>query len=201
MTEQGTNKSEYIKKETTFIVAFICLIIGFMGGIIFSVYKSPTAPPQAPVPSQNAQGIATEDAQKMVALEREVAANPDNTEAWTQLGHVYFDTNQFEKAINAYNKSLDLDPNNPNVWTDLGVMYRRSGDPQQAIASFDKAVENDPKHETSRFNKGVVLMYDLKDRQGAIKAWEELIAINPSATAPTGELLKNIIEQMKAESN
>lgn len=202
MAEQETGKNQYIKKETTYFIAFLCLVIGFLGGIVFSVYKSPSVPSQTvtPAPQQSAQGISAEDAQKMVTLEREVAKNPNNVDAWTQLGHVYFDSNQFEKAINAYNKSLALRPNNADILTDLGVMYRRNGNPQQAIASFDKAVAVNPKHETSRFNKGVVLMYDLQDRAGAIKVWEELVSVNPLATAPTGEPLKNIIEKMQAEA-
>lgn len=202
MTGQETTKNQYIKKETTFFVAFLCLVIGFLGGIVFSVYKSSNTPSQiaAPATQQNTQGLSAEDAQKMVTLEREVAKNPNNADAWTQLGHVYFDSNQFEKAINAYNKSLALRPNNADILTDLGVMYRRNGNPQQAIASFDKAFAINPKHETSRFNKGVVLMYDLQDTAGAIEVWEELVSINPAATAPTGEPLKNIIEKLKVEA-
>ena len=66
--------------------------------------------------------------------------NPENTEAWIQLGHVYFDTNINDKAIVAYEKSLELNPRNANVLTDLGIMYRRNGQPQKAIEKFDEAI-------------------------------------------------------------
>ena len=105
----------------------------------------------------------------IASLEDETARNPENTQAWVQLGNEYFDSSQHAKAIWAYRKSLELDPNNANVWTDLGVMYRRSGSPQEAIKSFDKAIEVDPKHEISRMNKGIVLLHDMNDMEGASK--------------------------------
>ena len=123
--------------------------------------------------------------------------NPDNIEAWTQLGNHYFDTGNFAKAINAYNKSLALNPNNANVLTDLGVMYRRNGNPVEAVASFDKAIAVDPNHQTARFNKGIVQLNDLNDRAGAIKTWQELVAIKPDATAPNGQLISEIILEIQ----
>lgn len=188
-----------VKKETMYMVAIVCLVVGFLGGIIFSIYKSPGgAPAPSSAPQQQAQGQLTPDQiNTMLSLEREVAANPNNEPAWTQLGHLYFDSNQFQKAINAYNKSLSINPNNANVLTDLGVMYRRSGQPDKAIESFDKAIKVDANHETARFNKGIVLLYDLNDQQGAIQVWQQLVQVNPLASAPNGQLVKDIIEELK----
>ena len=125
-----------------------------------------------------------------------MAINPTNADAWTQLGHVYFDTENFSKAIRAYEKSLELSPDNPNVLTDLGVMYRRNGQPEKALEKFDRAIAVAPNHEQSRFNKGIVLRYDMNDREGAIKVWEDLIRINPSATTPNGQLVSEAIKSM-----
>ncbi len=123
--------------------------------------------------------------------------NPQNVEAWTNLGHLYYDSDQVEKAITAYNKSLALAPDNADVLTDLGVMYRRAGNPRQAIASFDRAIQVNAKHETARFNKGIVLLYDLKDQAGAIAAWQGLVSLNPMATAPNGQLVSEIIKEIQ----
>ena len=82
---------------------------------------------------------------------------------------------------------MALVPNDPNVLTDLGVMYRRNKQPEKAIEAFDKAISADPSHEKSRFNKGIVLMHDLNDIDGAARAWEGLVEINPNAMAPGGK--------------
>ena len=57
----------------------------------------------------------------------------------------------------------------------------------------------DPKHEVSRMNKGIVLLHDMNDLDGAIKAWEDLLAVNPVAISPTGESIDQMIQQMKKQ--
>jgi cytochrome c-type biogenesis protein CcmH/NrfG len=202
MAKQKSPETGLVKKETTMIVALVALVVGFLGGIFYSAMQSsPTGPVQTasgPPPQQQQQqpGFSSDQAKRILALEQEVALNPTNVNAWIQLGNIYFDTNNFEKAIRAYEKSLALTPNNPNVLTDLGVMYRRAGQPQKALDAFDRAMAIAPGHEQSRFNKGIVLRYDLNDREGAVKAWEELLRINPNAMAPNGIPLSEAIKNL-----
>ncbi len=190
-----------IKKEIVLLIGLGCLIIGFLSGIVFSIYKAPAGGGAVKVatgqPEAQAGKLTAEQTRHLLQLELEVQKNPKNTEAWTNLGHLYFDSDQADKAITAYNKSLTLAPNNPDVLTDLGVMYRRVGNPQQAIASFDQAIQANDKHETARFNKGIVLLYDLKDQPGAIAAWQGLVSLNPMAMAPNGQLLSAMITEIQ----
>ncbi len=202
MAKQKSPEGNFVKKETMLIVALIALVVGFLGGIFYSALQSgPTGSVQTTsVPPQQQRqqppGLTREQASDILRLEQEVAANPANIEAWTQLGHIYFDINNPAKAISAYEKSLELRPGDPNVLTDLGVMYRRNKQPDKALAAFEKAIAIDPRHEQSRFNKGIVLRYDMNDREGAMKAWEDLLKINPNAMAPNGipvsEAIKSI---------
>jgi len=190
------------KKEVVLVIGLCCLIIGFLAGIVFSIYKAPANGGPAKVatgqPGPQAGKLTAEQAQRLLQLELEVQKTPENAEAWTNLGHLYFDSDQADKAITAYNKSLALAPNNPDVITDLGVMYRRAGKPQEAIASFDRAVQVNPKHETARFNKGIVMFYDLKDQAGAIAVWQELVGLNPMATAPNGQLVSELLKDAQS---
>lgn len=193
------DKSTYVKKETMLLIALIAVVAGFLGGIVFSVYYS--GPEQsvrssAPGTASQDRALTEQQANRILALEKEVTANPDNVDAWSQLGHVYFDTDNYPKAIKAYEKSLQLRPDDANILTDLGVMYRRNGQPDEALKAFDRAIKIDPGHEQSRFNKGVVLRYDLNDREGAIKAWEELLKINPAATLSDGRPLREAIKDL-----
>jgi cytochrome c-type biogenesis protein CcmH/NrfG len=196
-----SDTTQYVRKETFWLFTLIALAVGFFGGVMFAIFKSDTAalpgPTQAQVPQ--AQVPQPDRSRMIAALEEETAKNPQNLDIWIQLGNEYFDSNQPEKAIHAYQKALELNPADANVWTDLGIMYRRSGNPQKAIECFDKAIAADPKHESSRLNKGIVLLHDLKDFDGAIKAWEELLAVNPIAMAPTGRSVDEMVQQMKKQ--
>ena len=204
MAKQNSPDGNYVKKEIMLIVALIALVIGFLGGIFYSAFQSgPTGnvqtasgPARPPQQQQSQPNLSNEQARNILSLEQEVAVNPSNIDAWTQLGNVYFDTGSFAKAIRAYEKTIELSPNNPNVLTDLGVMYRRNGQPGKAVDAFDKAIAIAPNHEQSRFNKGIVLRYDMNDREGAVKVWEDLIRINPSATAPNGQPLSEAIKSL-----
>ena len=128
-------------------------------------------------------------------LEKSLAANPQDVARWTELGNAYFDMHQPLKAIEAYERSLALRPGDPNVLTDLGIMYRESGQYELALRSFDRAMRADPTHENSRFNKGIVLLFDLHRHAEAKAVWQELLRMNPRATAPDGTGLRTLIEQ------
>ena len=197
-------KSKYVKKQTMLVVAFAALAAGFLGGIIFSAYKTGSEPglsAQAPGKGMQNPEISNEQASSIISLEKDVSLLPLNVEAWVQLGNLYFDTNQVKKAIGAYEKSLEIDPKNPSVLADLGVMYRRNGQPLEAVKAFDRAMQADPKHEVSRFNKGIVLLHDLKEPEKAIKAWEELLEVNPLAATPNGELVMEMIQGLKKKTS
>ena len=193
--------AQHVRKETFWMVTLLALAVGFLGGVMFGVFKSDRVDvPGRPAPSP-ATAPDSGKASMIADLEKETGSNPGNLEAWVELGNSYFDTNQYEKSIGAYRKALEINPKNANVWTDMGVMYRRNGNPQEAINAFNKAIEADPKHEVSRMNKGIVLLHDLKDTDGAIKAWEGLLEINPVAMAPTGRSVDEMIQQMKKQTN
>ena len=203
-----SEQTDTVKKETMLIIATATLVIGFLSGIVFSVYKTgPTFTGQqagtqsAMIQAPATGGISAQASAAILALEREVAVNKDNVMAWTQLGHKYFDTNQPAKAIPAYKQAPELDPNVADVWTDLGVMYRRNGQPAEALSAFDQARALSPNHEQSRFNRGVVFLNDLNDPQNAVAAWQELLAVNPKALAPSGQPISELIADIEKKIN
>jgi cytochrome c-type biogenesis protein CcmH/NrfG len=133
----------------------------------------PGGAPQ-PTPGDNFQA-------RIVQMQQVVARDPKNVEAWIQLGNDYFDTRQPQKAIDAYERALELRPNNPNVLTDQGVMYRDVGQFQKALANFQRANQADPKHVQSLYNMGVVYLNDLRQPKKAIEMWNKVIQIAPQS--------------------
>ena len=186
-----------VSKQTLYISIAVAILVGFLVGVIYSdrspnsggqIAQQPNLPPLPQQQNQYAQAIES--------LQFAVQQNPNNAEAWAQLGHAYFDSNQPVKAIESYNKSLSIIPSNPPVLTDLGVMYRRNGQPDKAIESFDKALQITPGFEQALFNKGIVMYNDLGDLEGALQAWRELLIVNPGATAPTGVSIETMVDDL-----
>ena len=185
----------YIKSENVIWFVVASLLIGFVTGVAFGIYKSGTiADPHEPAPSAD---MDLERQQAIDMLKAQTEKNPQDVTAWVDLGHQYFDANRPEEAIAAYESALAIEPENANVWTDLGVMYRRSGSPDKAVDAFDQAMTIDPSHEISRFNKGIVLFHDLKDEKNALAAWESLLALNPDAKSPGGQTVRELVDHIK----
>ena len=189
-----------IKKQTLVIAVIASFVCGFLAGAGYAIYKGVGSPEAATTNVNNVSGqigISDKQASEISSLEAQLAENPTNFQMWTELGNLYYDTGQPEKAIKAYSRSLELHTGSANLLTDMGVMYRRIGQPQKAIEYFDKAMAMDPKHEPSRLNKGIVLVYDLHQPKKAVAVWEELLRIDPDARTASGDTVKNLIQEIK----
>lgn len=180
-------------KKETLLTAAVCLIVGVLLGVLFVGKKDKTASYgsgsglQAPAPMVNY-------AQRIREVKELVAREPDNRRAWVQLGNDYYDSDQYPLAIEAYDQALALDPNDANVLTDQGIMYRKLGWYDKAIANFKKANSVDPAHLQSVYNMWVVYRQDLQDLEGARKAIELYLQINPNG--PKAPELKADLQRM-----
>ena len=188
------NASQPAEKGNPLVYGVVFLLAGaLIGGVLTTAVH--TTSEKAPVQAQQGNNLADQIA---VYADR-VAQNPGDEKAWVTLGNLYFDTHQHEKSIEAYGRALEINPNNPNVLTDKGVMHRSLGEYQLALDCFAKAIAIDPGHETARMNTGVVLFHDMGDKAGAIKAWQELVRINPQATNAEGTPVADMLRQMGGE--
>jgi cytochrome c-type biogenesis protein CcmH/NrfG len=215
--EMKKNPAGSVTRQTLYMAILVSVTAGFILGAVYTSFKlagessdSHAHTDGARAPGGKITGPATDPATgpaggapdvdaRIAELEAFLEQNPEDEKIWAELGHLFFDTHRFDKAIQAYQRSLAIEPDNPAVLTDLGVMYRRNGDPEKAVQAFDQAVAASPGFETALFNKGVVLMADLNDLPGAMAAWEELVRINPDATTAGGEKVADIIVRMKPQ--
>lgn len=73
------------------------------------------------------------------ALERAVAANPNQAVYFNQLGIVYRMMGQFTKARDAYDKAIALDPNYALAYLNLGILHDvYLWDSKRALELYDR---------------------------------------------------------------
>lgn len=184
-----------MNKETT-IIGVAGLIIGFLLGVLVGgKFMAGSAAPVSQQAVQQGAGAMPNPGQvsaRIAELEQLTAKDPKNLQAWITLGNDYFDSNQAQKSVQAYNKALELDPNNANVLTDQGVMFRALGFYDRALANFEKAHKLDPKHLQSLFNTGIVYSVDLKQPAKAKAVFESLLQKDQ-----TSELARQAREMLK----
>lgn len=170
-----------MKKESILLV-IVALIVGLLGGyLVFSI--SSAGKSGSSMQQQSAMpGTSPADyAARIAEAEKVVAQDPKNLNAWISLGNDYFDTEQTQKAINAYGKALEIQPDNPNVLTDQGVMFRKVGWFDKAAANFEKANQLNPKHLQSLFNLGIVYSVDMKQPEKAKAVWIKYLQLDPNS--------------------
>jgi tetratricopeptide (TPR) repeat protein len=84
----------------------------------------------------------------IVAMQRAVEAGLPGSESmlWTQtqLGHLYFNSGQFQQAEAAYHKALHLDPGYLHALAGMARVQAATGEDEAAIALYEQVVETLP---------------------------------------------------------
>lgn len=107
--------------------------------------------------SSGCTGQSDEDHQKKLAefaanvnasaeyYDQMVESDPENSTAWC-IRAMYYNGNfnQYDKALESVNRSLDLDPESALAWSVKGFILLNSGDKEGASVCFDNAVKYDP---------------------------------------------------------
>ncbi len=101
---------------------------------------------------------------------------------------------QYGQAIAAYQAVLKRQPKNVDAMTHLGLIVAIGGHEDAALQTFDKALALDPKYPPALLYRGQVLFDAKKDVAGAVRSWEQFLAV-----APPGED-RDRITQMVADA-
>lgn len=206
ISEHRQSRRQGVKRETVILMTVGAFILGVLAGITYMVFRevsgkqerpaTAVAPPTAQGPSRPS-GPTAEQRMALLELQARVQRNPDDLEAWIQLGDLHFDLNEHLPAIRAYERALKLEPASPDVLTDLGIMYRRIGQPRKAVELFQEAHRVQPQHSQSLYNLGVVYLHDLDDIPSAVQAWEEYLRILPQG--PGADRIRAILQKLREE--
>ncbi len=189
------SKKKPVSKSAYF---FIGCVVGFIIGIVFSAWKLEKE--SIPGPTAGTKSVASKGSEtqsRIAGLKKMLAVQPNNIDVLIQLGNDHFDLGKHEAAVEYYRKALEIDPKRPGVTTDLGISYRRLGKPEQAADSFKKTLEIEPGHPAALFNLGLVMRDDLKDKEQALKYWQQFL--DSAGDAPHAVMVRPWVEQLRKE--
>jgi tetratricopeptide (TPR) repeat protein len=83
------------------------------------------------------------------------------------------------RAIQAYQKVIELDPLHVEAYNNLGLIYQQMGDLDRALEMYRKSTDINPLYEKAYNNLGI--LFYLKDRpEEAMEAFQKALAINPN---------------------
>jgi tetratricopeptide (TPR) repeat protein len=189
-------------KAESFVFAIAGMLFGvIVGWVLGSQQASGTRAPapaaqfSGAAPAGGTQSAPVLDQARAQALKSVAEQNPKDAQPRIELGNMYFDSEHYPEAITWYEQAFALDPKNPNVSTDLGVSYYYTNQPDRAIAQFEKSLAADPGHTKTLLNMGIVKAFGKQDLDGAMKAWEQVIALAP--TSPEGQAAKKALDGLR----
>jgi len=121
----------------------------------------------------------------------------------SNLGILYNQLGEHQKAMNCYEKAIKIQPNNSAAYNNLGNTLKELGEYQKAISSYEKAIQINTNYVDAYYNLGIILS-ELGEYQKAMSSYEKAIQINPNyanAYYNLGNTLKELGEYQKAMSS
>ena len=149
----------------------IPLLVGALLGFIGGYFAAGGGRPNAAATAAPARAASQDPvAEIQGALEKD----PESPKLLTTLGNAFYDREDWDGAIRAYEKARRKASGDPNLLSDLGAAYRNRGEFKRAIALFQKARAADPDHWQSLLNLVLVNAFDTRDAGAARRHFAEL---------------------------
>lgn len=161
-------------------ISFVLSLMPFVGGAAISeFFKSIFVSSEQPTQEQ-----------EIAKLKSVIKKEPKNVKAHVDLGNLYFDGQNYEKAIEYYDLALKLNPEDIDVMVDMGTSHFRLDDPDKALEVFRRAVAVDPEHAMAWYNMGVVFK-EQGDTVNVQFAWSRYLELEP-----TGEQAEQVRQEL-----
>ena len=102
-------------------------------------------------------------------------------------GRVCESVNDFEKAMNDYQRALEMDPENGEAWARLARLHYRLKDHAQAIESFGHALKQLP-DDASLHNDLALSLSAIGNHQAAAQALDQAVKLKPRSSRYSNNL-------------
>ncbi len=117
-----------------------------------------------------------------------------NSEDYFSRATDFYFKGEYELALKAIEKAIELEPGDSKAWYNKGVVLRDLGRHELALKSIEKAIELESGDSKAWYNKGIVL-HDLGRDDEALKSIEKAIELEPNdfnAWSYKGVLLRDL---------
>jgi predicted TPR repeat methyltransferase len=116
--------------------------------------------------------------QGIVLIEQALSIAPDYIHAYNNVGNMYLQQKQFEKAEAAYRKVLAINPSFTTAYNNLGVALKECGKTVEAVDVLLKAIQLDPYSKLHYQNLGNVFRHN-NELDKAMDMYLEALAQRP----------------------
>lgn len=95
-----------------------------------------------------------------------ISSEPQSAEEQFHAGNAYYEAGQWDRAIIAYQKAIELDPNYQAAYANLGVTYYQQQQFDLAASQYEKALELNPEDGDVAYNLGALYLQQALSQGG-----------------------------------
>ena len=106
-----------------------------------------------------------------------IKKNPDAWQAYNNLGFLYTETKEYQKALAYFDKAIEYRPQYVKAYFNRGTCKLELKQYEGAIKDFDKSIEYFPQRDQTYFNRGLA-KFNINDTVGAMKDYNITIMLN-----------------------
>lgn len=141
--ERNNKKDSFTISQAAFLL-FLTLVISMTGWYLVGKYFFWT--------NQDVKRIN----KQLEYLEQQVQAKPKDLKMRVALGYTYFLKGDEDKAINEFNKVIEIDKRYYEAYYDMGLVYESQDRLDDALEMYQKTTELAPKDHKAFLQKGIV---------------------------------------------
>ena len=150
------------------LAAFVIIAPSFEQSKVVESGLQGSAPPQ----------FADSNQLKVLPVE-ELGVDTSDPQSLAHLGDDYFESSNYEQAIEIYKKVLEINPNDIDTLNDLGLAYHYTGNSDLAEEALIKGTEADPAFQRIWLTLGFVLKSAGKNEE-AISVLQKTVDMGPN---------------------
>jgi len=161
---------------------FLLLITSFV--LCLPIYSSAdeNAATQKPLPALNTDKY--QDA--LQQLDKTIADNPNDAEAYFERGKIYISLEKQQKAITDFTRVIELRPAYAEAYLERGIANTESGKYESALRDLNKALDLNPRLEDAYIQRGHVYGI-LGHNEDAEIDYQRAMELNPQKTPVKSE--------------
>jgi cytochrome c-type biogenesis protein CcmH len=175
------------------LIAALAVLLPLGGVLLYLDVGAPQLPAQPFAERQANQPQATAE---LISQRQQVAAHPDDVEAWLALARLALDQRQVQESADAFARVISLGRKAPDIYADYGraLVLLHDGDvTDETKAVFQQALALDPQEPTARFFLALAKAQQ-GDLAGALNDWVTLERDSPP-DAPWRQSLAQYIDK------
>lgn len=129
-------------------------------------------------------------------FQKVVECNPENIDAWNEIGYTCGVLGEYAEALECYQKILELSPEYLFAWYRTGYIYKILGEYTKALECYQKTIELNPGYEMAWLGIGDVYK-ELGEYDKALESYKKVIDIDPRLEGSLRKKLNKLPEMKK----